>query len=145
VHDNRLLKYLLSHLKPERYGGARGGGDGRPPSPPVEHVATLEDSLRAMEPALPAPPEQLLTPDELGHELLLAEVADGKLSHFLNEQRPPKSDAQIAADEHAARSARGEAAMAKQKAGGKLTQEEFADECYYLDPVSNSRRQRRSR
>ena len=25
VHDNRLLKWLLSHLKPERYGSARGG------------------------------------------------------------------------------------------------------------------------
>jgi len=147
VHDNRLLKYLLSHLKPERYGAARGD---TPPNGAVVDATpaptrTLDDSLRAMEPALPAPPEQLLSPDELEHELLLADIGDGKLPHFLNEQRPPKSDAQIAAEEHAARMARGEAAIAKSEAGGTLTQEEFADECYAIDPISNARRRRRSR
>lgn len=148
VHDNRLLKYLLSHLKPERYGAARGG-DAHPGGAVVDATSTpahtLDDSLRAMEPALPAPPEQLLSPDELEHELLLADIGDGKLPHFLNEQRPPKSDAQIAADEHDERMARGEAAIAKRDAGGMLSQEEFADECYAIDPISNRRRRRRSR
>lgn len=148
VHDNRLLKYLLSHLKPERYGAARGG-DARPGGAVVDATPapahTLDDSLRAMEPELPAPPEQLLSPEELEHELLLADIGDGKLPHFLNEQRPPKSDAQIAADEHDERMARGEAAIAKRDAGGTLSQEEFADECYAIDPISNARRRRRSR
>lgn len=141
VYDNRLLKYLLSHLKPERYGGVRASGD----SPSAAPAPALEESLRAMEPALPAPPEQLLTPDELEHELELADLADGALPRFLGEQRPPKSDARIAAEEDAARAARGAAALAKHEAGGELTEEEFADECYYLDPAGNSRRRRRSR
>ena len=140
VHDNRLLKYLLGHLKPERYG-TRGAGEPPRPAAPL----ALEESLRAMEPALPAPPEQLLDPEELAHELQLAEVADGTLPHFLREQRPPKTAAQIKAEEHAARMARGAAAIAKRDAGEKLTDEEWADECYYLDPVGNARRRRRPR
>lgn len=145
VHDNRLLKYLLSHLKPERYGGGVRSGDGRTSALPVAAPPALEDSLRAMEPALPAPPEQLLAPDDLAVELELADIADGVLPHFLSEQRPARSDAQIAAEDAAARAARGAAALAKREAGGELTDEEFADECYYLDPASNSARRRRSR
>jgi hypothetical protein len=146
VHDNRLLKYLLSHLKPERYGTARS--DERAPAASIAPAAAplvLEESLRAMEPALPAPPEQLLAPEALAYELDLADQADGVLPRFLSEQRPPKSDAQIAAEEAAARDARGAAALAKRDAGEELTNEEFADECYHLDPVSNARRRRRSR
>ena len=141
VHDNRLLKYLLSHLKPERYGPRARGEGGDPPAPPAE----LEDSLRAMEPALPAPPERLMAPEELAHELVLADAADGKLPHFLAEQRPPKTAAQLAGAEAAARTARGAAAIAKRDAGLPLTDEEFADECFFLDPVSNARRRRRSK
>ena len=44
-----------------------------------------------------------------------------------------------------ARMARGEAARAKHFAGGKQTAAEFADECFYLDPVSNARPLCRSR
>jgi len=135
VHDNRLLKYLLSHLKPERYGTARSlaAAPAEAPEP------VLAECLRAMEPALPAPPEQLLDPETLAHELQLADVADGALPHFLCEQPRPKSDAQIKAEEAAGRDARGAAALAKRAAGGTLTDEEFADECYHLDPVSNAR------
>lgn len=140
VYDNRLLKYLLSHLKPERYGAhAAERTASAAPAP------ALEESLRAMEPALPAPPEQLMDADELEDALELADIADGTLPHFLNEQRAPKSDRQIAAEEHRARMARGEAAIAKHDAGQTLTEEEFADECYCLDPASNSARRRRSR
>lgn len=138
VYDTRLLKYLLSHLKPDRYGAKAGGGTSDASAQPL----TLEESLRAMEPALPAPPEQLLTPDELEAELELAEVADGKLPRFLDEQRLPKSDARVASDDHAARMARGEAALAKRDAGEELSEEEFADECYCLDPASNAVRRR---
>ena len=148
VHDNRLLKYLLSHLKPDRYGGAARGGeapDGAVVDAMPTPAPTLDESLRAMEPALPAPPEQVMDADELEVVLDLADVADGTLPRFLNEQRPPKSDKQVAAEEAAARMERGKAAIAKQDAGHPLTQEEFADQCYYLDPVSNARRRRRSR
>ena len=148
VHDNRLLKYLLSHLKPDRYGTARtgrdtagNGGDAQAPAA----VPALEETLRAMEPQLPAPPEQLLAPDDLEDALTLAEVADGTLPRFLSETRPPKSDAQLAAEAAAARSARGAAVFARRNTGQVLTEEEVADECFYLDPVSNSRRRRRPR
>lgn len=145
VHDGRLLRYLLTHLKPERYG-TRACGENAPaaPAPPAPE-AVLEDSLRAMEPALPAPPEQLMTPDDLADELDLAEAADGTLPRFLAEQHPPKTDAQIAADDAAARHARGAAAAAKRATGRPLTEEEFADECFFLDPEGNSQRRRRPR
>jgi hypothetical protein len=133
VHDNRLLKYLLSHLKPERYGDARSPGVVRQAADPT----VLAESLRAMEPALPAAPEQLLDPDTLAHELALADLADGALPRFLGEQRAPKSAADLAAEQAAARDARGAAALKKRDEGGELTWEEFGDECYHLDPVSN--------
>lgn len=146
VHDNRLLKYLLSHLKPERYGTARDA-DARAPATPAEPApaSVLEESLRAMEPALPAPPEELMPPDALADALDLADDADGTLPHFFREQRPAESDAQVARREAAARSARGAAALARREAGHALTDEEFADECYYLDPAANTARRRRSR
>lgn len=141
VHDNGLLKWLLSHLKSERYGGARSPGAGSQGTA----MPVLEESLRAMEPALPAPPEALLDPETFADELELADIADGKLPHFLSEQRWPKSDAERAAEQAAARDARGAAALKKHEAGGDLTEEEFADECYHLDPVSNARPRSRRR
>jgi hypothetical protein len=92
-----------------------------------------------MEPALPAPPKQLLDPETLEHELSLADVADGKLPRFLRDQHWSKSDAdaEVAAEAAAARDARGAAAWAKHDAGGQMTDAEFADACYHLDPVSN--------
>jgi hypothetical protein len=146
VHDNRLLKYLLSHLKPDRYGGPARGGERPALAPPAAAAPpALEESLRAMEPALPAPPEQLLAPDVLADELEIAELGDGVLPHFLHEQRPARSDARIAADEAEARHARGAAAAARQAAGHALSEAEWADYFYYLDPVGNSRRRRPSR
>ncbi|MDO7841633.1 hypothetical protein [Sphingomonas immobilis] len=131
VYDSGLLKWLLSHIKPERYGG----GGAVPATAPA-----LEESLRAMEPALPAPPEQLMPPEELEDALDLADAADGTLPHFLNEQRTPEA---IADRDVEARKARGAAALAKSKAGQELTEEEFLDECWYLDPASNKGRRRR--
>lgn len=141
VHDNRLLKYLLSHLKPERYG--RGGSPGpaarQTAEPQGADMPVLEDRLRAMEPALPAPAEQLLDPETLADELALADAADGVLPHHLGEQRRPKSAEELAAEEAAAHDARGAAAIEKSRAGGELTRAEFADQCYHIDPVSNAR------
>lgn len=142
VHDNGLLKWLLAHLKPERYGTRTGP---TPAPPPPTPAPSLDQSLRAMEPVPPAPPEQLLAPDELAHELDLADAGDGKLPRFLDEQRPPRSDARVAADAADARMARGEAAIAKREAGGTLSEEEFADECFAIDPISNAGRRRRPR
>lgn len=142
VHDNGLLKWLLSHLKPERYGSNRSS---EAPPGQAEPTPVLEESLRAMEPALPAPAEQLLDPDTLAHELHLADVADGVLPHFLREQRPPKSDARLKAEQAAARDARGAAAAEKSDAGGELSEKEFADLCYHLDPIGNAKPRPRRR
>lgn len=98
-----------------------------------------------MELALPAPPEQLMIGEELAHELDMVDAADGKLPRFLDEQRPPKTDKQIAAEAADARHARDKAADAKCEAGQKLTADEFADRCFFLDPASNTRRRRRPR
>ena len=155
VHDNRLLKWLLSHLNPERYGTAHGGdahpGGAHPGGAALDATSgptptlSVEDSLRAMEPALPAPPEQLLTPEEFEDALEDADTADGRLPHYLSEQRRPKTARQIAADDHATRMERGKAALAKRGAGLEVSPEELADECYYFDPIGNGRRQRQSR
>ena len=98
-----------------------------------------------MEPALPAPPDELMPADELADTLELAQVADGALPRFHQEQRPPKTDAQIKAEENAARTARGKAVSARQDAGETLSDEAFADMCFYFDPVGNARRRRRPR
>ena len=135
IYDNRLLLRLLRHLKPERYGATATAAPAPPPA--------LDESLLAMEPKLPAPPEELIGRAELEDELEIADLADGTLPRFLSEQRPPKSEAQVAHEEADARMARGKAALARREAGHPLTQDEFADECFYIDPVSNSARRRR--
>jgi hypothetical protein len=147
IHDNGLLKWLLGHLKAERYGKVRSPGAAA--QAPAESrgggMPVLAESLRAMEPALPAPAEQLLDPETFADAFQLADVADGVLPRFLSEQRSPRSDARIAAEEAAARDARGAAALKKHDEGGVLTDEEYADYCYHLDPVSDARPPRRRR
>jgi hypothetical protein len=133
VVNDRLLTFLLSHLKPERYGkNARTLAEPADASPPPTAIASLEASLRAMEPPLPAPPEELLDAETLADEIEIAETADGVLPHFLSEQRAPKSDAQ----EIAAQQQRGKAAWEKQQKGeGELSDDEFNDMCHHLDPT----------
>ncbi|HZF96076.1 MAG TPA: hypothetical protein VEZ20_14535 [Allosphingosinicella sp.] len=157
VHNDRLLMFLLRHLKPERYGGgaaqlvqpaqpaelAQAADLARPaviappdePAPPP--ALELNASLRAMEPKLPAPPEELLDPDTLDAELEMADIADGKLPHFLTEQRPPKSAARLEAEARSARDARGAAAWEKCQRGeaGELSRGEFVDMCHHIDPI----------
>jgi hypothetical protein len=138
VYNDRLLMFLLRHLKPERYAAAAPAAAPQPPE--IE----LEASLRALEPPLPAPPEQLLgSAENLADALDLAEAADGTLPHFLREQRPAKSAARAAAAAHAERTARGEAAQLKMDAKEELSREEFADWCYSIDPVSATERGRK--
>ncbi|WP_347302035.1 hypothetical protein V5740_08345 [Croceibacterium sp. TMG7-5b_MA50] len=168
VYNDRLL----SHLKPERYSrearsaraawhfaqpaaaarGTDGGGndpaDGQGtalapvPARATPAPATLEDVLRAMEPALPAPVETMLDAEQLAHELLCAELADGKLPHFLAEQRPAKSPEQLRAEARLAQHERGRAANEKQAAGGKLTEQEEIDWFAWLDPTQAGTRRR---
>jgi hypothetical protein len=136
VYNDRLLMFLLRHLKPERYGGGA-------PAPAADAPVQVEESLRAMEPPLPAPPEQLLGPDTLAHELDLADAADGALPHFLREQRPPKSAKRIAAEAQVADDARCAAAYAKFERKEELTDKEFGDMCRHLDPIGSRERSRK--
>ena len=132
VYNDRLLTFLLRHLKPERY--ARDAL--AEPAPPA---ATVEDSLREMEPRLPAPAETLLDAETLADELHLAEVADGVLPHFLREQRPVRSAERLKLEEQAAQEARGKAVCDRMDQGERdLTPGEFADMCRYLDPAGRS-------
>jgi hypothetical protein len=132
VVSDRLLMFLLRHLKPERYAAdalAR-------PAPPPEPV---EATLRDMEPRLPAPPEQLLGPEGLGDALQLAEVADGVLPHFFSEQRPARSPERAEAEARAAQEKRGQAAWEKvQRGEGALGTQEFADLCRTIDPTGRA-------
>jgi hypothetical protein len=142
VYNDRLLTFLLKHLKPERYGSAA-----RADSEPVP-TATVEASLRAMEPQLPAPAETLLDPETLADELTLADAADGNLPRFLAEQRPIKTDARLKAEAHAAQEARGEAVLDRitRNQGGKpvdITNQEMIDLTRALDPASRNERPRK--
>ena len=83
-YDNRLLVFLLRRLRADRYGGDPRGGP--PPGAADRAPPPLALSLRALEPALPAPPEELLG-DEFPHELEIADLANGALPQWLQEQR----------------------------------------------------------
>ncbi len=85
-----------------------------------------------MEPQLPAPAETLLGAETLSDELEIADIMDGKLPQYLTETRAEKTEAQLAA----ARYARGKAASEKCNAREKLSDAEFSDMCFYLDPGS---------
>jgi hypothetical protein len=141
VYNDRLLIHMLRHLKPERYGREAQA------QPPV----TVEASLREMEPQLPAPPEALLDPDTLDHELTLADAADGQLPSFLSEQRPEKSAKRQQAEAQVAQDARAEAAMARMRTGKPAgpnvdLDQELRDITRYLDPASvNDRGRKRYR
>ncbi len=144
VYSDRLLTFLLRHLKPERYGPAAAF----PAEPATPPPAALDECLRAMEPQLPAPPEELLDAGEFGDGLWMADTMDGVgLPHFLTEQRPVKSAARIKAEAEAAQDKRGAAAW--EKLSNKplnetcnLTKEEMTDMCHYLDPTLRHQRRR---
>jgi hypothetical protein len=147
VYNDRLLMFLLRHLKPERYAGAALPGAAAPAEaagPALPSGLAVEASLREMEPPLPAPPEQLLDAETLDHELDLAEATDGRLPHFLSEQRPPKSAARIEAEASAAQDARGAAAWDKfQSKEGEMSRREMADMCRHIDPAQAAERSKK--
>ncbi|CAA9519153.1 MAG: hypothetical protein AVDCRST_MAG91-2094 [uncultured Sphingomonadaceae bacterium] len=131
VHNDRLLMFLLRHLKPERY--ARDALAQAPASP-----EPVDAALRALEPPLPADPARLLGPEALDDALVLADAADGELPHFLSEQRPAPTPRQTEARARAAQEARGEAAWDKVQKGGQIGDDEFADMCRFIDPTSRA-------
>ncbi len=146
VYNDRLLTFLLRHLKPERYArDALSLSNLDAPPPPAE---LLDASLRAMEPQLPAPPEALLDPEVLEHELTIADIMDGVLPHFLTEQHPAKSAARAAAEAVVAQQARGEAALERitNKAVDdeiEVSHQDMIDITRALDPTSVNDRPRR--
>lgn len=140
VYNDRLLTFLLRHLRPEVYSAAarerRGGAWTQAGAAPEEgEGASLDAALRAMEPPLPAPPEELLDPEQLETDLLTADIADGALPHFFSEQRAAKSPDRLRAEELAAQQERGRLADKKQQRGEGLDAEELADWCAWLDPA----------
>lgn len=137
VYNDRLLTFLLRHLKPERY--ARDALALPEAEPPV----TLEASLREMEPRLPAPAEALLGAETLAEEIALADIADGRLPHFFCEQRSKKSAERLQAEEIAAQEARGEAVLERldnKKVGERieLSHQDMVDITRTLDPASRN-------
>jgi hypothetical protein len=169
VHNDRLLTFLLRHLKPERYsrearaalaqahfgGGGHGGAAARGgparelPAPEVAgsgaREGTLDEALRAMEPPLPAPPEQLLDPEQLENDLLTAEAADGKLPHFFAEQRAPKSPEQLRIEENSARYERGRQTDALLGPNESPSEAEYEDWCLYIDPSQGLEKRKKRR
>lgn len=152
VYNDRLLTFLLRHLKPETYTAAareRRGAAWSAETIGAQGVsadhASLDAALRAMEPEPPAPPQELLDPDQLADDLLTAEIADGKLPHFLAEQRPAKSAAALRHDELAAQYERGRLANDKSNRGERLSEEEMDDMCAYYDPVEAARAPKKRR
>ena len=170
VYNDRLLTFLLRHLKPERYsrearaalarahfaggGGHEGAARAEEParelpapelSAPGAREATLDAALRAMEPPLPAPPEHLLDPEQLENDLLTAEAADGVLPHFFSEQRAPKSPEQVRAEEIRARYERGRLADARLAEGELPSGEEFEDWCLFIDPSQAGEKRKKRR
>lgn len=153
VYNDRLLTFLLSALKPERYGRAaserRAASPPPPSTPPTtshptlapDAVQALNTSLRAMEPQLPAPPADLLGLDTFADELEIADIADGVLPRHLSEQRRAKSAERLEAEAFTAQIERGKAACEKEARGeGPLTDAEFRDQCLYLDPAQKNER-----
>ena len=155
VYNDRLLTFLLRHLRPERYSAAarerRGGAllsvsgpDGQGAGSYGDE-ASMDEALRAMEPELPAPPEELVDPEQLESDLLTADVADGHLPHFLSEQRAPKSPERLRAEDLAAQRERGRLIDEKLEPGELPCIEEFEDWCAYIDPseAMQARKKRR--
>jgi hypothetical protein len=141
VYNDRLLTFLLRHLKPERY--ARDALS--EPAPPAE---SLDASLRALEPQLPSPPETMLGAEQLEHELVIADLSDGELPLFLSEQHPPKSAAREAAEKIAVQEARGDAALERiiNKRPGEeieVSHQDMIDITRALDPSSRDELPRR--
>ena len=146
IHNDRILTFLLRHLRPEIYSAAaRERRGGAWPNRETAQGDTLDAALRAMEPAPPGPVETLVDPGELEDGLLCAEIADGVLPSFHAEQAPAKSPEQARHAENAVRYERGREACARMDRGETLSDAEFADLSLYLDPAQAMEKRRKRR
>jgi hypothetical protein len=133
LYNDRLLTFLLRHLKPERYASDALA------VPAL--AASVDEALRAMEPPLPAPPVTMLGIETMEHELKIAEAGDGILPTFLSEQRPPESAAREQAEAIAAQHVRADAILSRltNKKPGETVEVSHQDEVDItrsLDPTS---------
>ena len=134
VYNDRLLMFLLRSLKPERYARhALVSLAATIPDRPAE--AELAQRLTALEPELPAPPEELFGAETLAGEFEIADIADGQLPGFLSEQRPDLPP-------ELAEYARVKAAYVKWEAKEQLSTEEYRDVCVAIDPTQRNERRR---
>lgn len=168
VYNDRLLVFLLRHLKPDRYGPERhnatqmrgvagqwpaGSGaaechaDGELPAPAPPAPDTMDAALRAMEPALPAPVETMFDPDDLDAELRTADIMDGKLPHHLAEQSPVKTDEQLRKEALRAQYERGREIYDTTDAAthATLSPEDESALYLYMDPSQASQQPRKRR
>jgi hypothetical protein len=150
VYNDRLLTFLLGHLKPERYGRKTSSVENPAPSTPAltPTAETLDASLRAMEPQLPAPPETILGAEEFEDALVLADAADGTLPQFLSEQRPAKTAEQIKMEAIKAQIARADAVMDRltnkqPSERGETSFQDMVDLTRAMDPISRNEPPRR--
>ena len=142
--------FLLRNLKPERYARHALATLATSAAPAGETIegnpgAALTDSLRALEPPLPAEAQALLDDETLDHELQIADIADGTLPDFLGEQRPVRPEP-TREEAKLAQARRGEQIDRTVSNGRQLTEAEQADWFAYhefLDPLPRSRKRYR--
>jgi len=94
--NDRLLMFLLRAHLPERYAHAHREA---PPPGAVQPGAPMPivAAIAALSPVAPADPAALLTPGALEHAIELADLADGKLPHWMRERSEAEQDAEAQA------------------------------------------------
>jgi hypothetical protein len=141
VYNDRLLTFLLRNLKPERYARDTRSLSNTPAPASAPTEASVDACLQAMEPMLPAPPQELMDDEEFENALNIADAADGILPQFLSEQRPAKTAAKVAAEKIAEQEARGNATLERLTSNPRgeqnnLSAQDMADMIRVLDPAS---------
>lgn len=138
VFNDRLLMFLLRNLNPERYGRDTARSSRQSDSAAhAEEPVTLDATLRAMEPQLPAPVQEFLDEDDLNHELLIADIADGDLPDMFWEQRREKTPERLKAEAMKAQYERGKTLAENWGKNGSsnMTKKDWRDMCLYMDPA----------
>ena len=87
-YNDRLLMFLIRAHAPDRYGHAhRGGSDSGQGQGMVAARPPVSEALKLLGPEPPANPERLLSPEQLEDALSVADIMDGKLSHWHRQER----------------------------------------------------------
>lgn len=90
--NDRLLMFLLRAHLPGRYAHAHREAPPPGAAPPSATIP-LADAIAALSPVPPADPAGLLSPEALEHAIDLADLADGKLPHWMVEKSEDERDA----------------------------------------------------